>query len=289
MLGNLDNEVIFKKAFTNKFVLQCFVKDMFGIDFEPYKIETEKRFKPKIAHIDFKYDIFAQSKDQRVIVEIQKVDYDYNFDRFLLYHNMAIAEMQRKSDEYKTDKTVYTIVVFTNKYTAKDKDGDAIEHDVLVHNSNLFTLDNQEVNLFGHKLICLNHCYLKNSTPKIYRDWMQLVVESIKNPANPHVNLGNHGIRKVTELIEYDNLTPEELSDNKIKNATASAKLIYEEFAKKEGLEQGLAKGLIVGKEQGLLEGKLETAKNAILAGADDVFIEKITGLSFAQIQDLRK
>jgi hypothetical protein len=116
MLGNLANEVIFKKAFTDKFVLQCFVKDLFGVDFEPDKIETEKRFEPKIAYIDFKYDIFAQSKDQRVIVEIQKVDYDYNFDRFLLYHNMAIAEMQRTSKEYKTEKTVLTIAVFTSNY-----------------------------------------------------------------------------------------------------------------------------------------------------------------------------
>ena len=115
MLGNLDNEVIFKKAFTDKFVLKCLVKDLFGVDFEAETVETEKRFEPKISHIDFKYDIFAESKDKRIIVEIQKVDYDYNFDRFLLYHNMAIAEMQRTSKEYKTDRVVFTIAVFTSK------------------------------------------------------------------------------------------------------------------------------------------------------------------------------
>ncbi|TAE03101.1 MAG: hypothetical protein EAZ97_01925, partial [Bacteroidetes bacterium] len=65
------------------FVLKCLVKDLFGIDFEPETVETEKRFEPKISYIDFKYDIFAESKDKRVVVEIQKVDYDYNFDRFL--------------------------------------------------------------------------------------------------------------------------------------------------------------------------------------------------------------
>ena len=61
MLGNLANEVIFKKAFTDKFVLQCLVRDLFNVDFVPETVETEKRFEPKIAHIDFKYDIFAQS------------------------------------------------------------------------------------------------------------------------------------------------------------------------------------------------------------------------------------
>jgi len=106
MLGNLDNEVIFKKAFTDKFVLQCLLKDLFKVDFVPETVETEKRFAPKVSSIDFKYDIFAESKDKRVIVEIQRIDYDYNFDRFLLYHNMAIAEMQRTSEEYKTDRVV---------------------------------------------------------------------------------------------------------------------------------------------------------------------------------------
>jgi hypothetical protein len=30
MLSNLDNEVVFKKAFTDKIVFQCFVKDILG-------------------------------------------------------------------------------------------------------------------------------------------------------------------------------------------------------------------------------------------------------------------
>ena len=77
MLSNLDNEVIFKKAFTDKIVLTQFVKDILNIDFEVDTIETEKRFNPKVGNIDFKYNIFAESVVHRVIVEIQKVDYDY--------------------------------------------------------------------------------------------------------------------------------------------------------------------------------------------------------------------
>ncbi len=42
MLGNLDNEVIFKKAFTNKIVFKAFVRDILGIEIEVDKIETEK-------------------------------------------------------------------------------------------------------------------------------------------------------------------------------------------------------------------------------------------------------
>ena len=42
MLAPLDNETIFKKAFTDKEVFQQFVKDLFGIDIVVDKIETEK-------------------------------------------------------------------------------------------------------------------------------------------------------------------------------------------------------------------------------------------------------
>lgn len=268
MLGNLDNEVIFKKAFTNKFVLQCLVKDLFNVDFVPHKVETEKRFKPKIAHIDFKYDIFAQSEDERVILEIQKVDYDYNFDRFLLYHNMAIAELQRTSKEYKATKTVYTVVVFTDRYIAKDRKGDLVEHDILLHNSNLFTLNGDEIDIFGHKMIFLNHTYIKNTTPQGYRDWLVLVQQSMKNPENPNINLGNQGIRKVSELIEYEHLSPEELTESKNRHAAESSKAIYEEIARQKE--------------------KIEIAKSAILEGFNNQIIAKLTGLTLEEVQELR-
>jgi predicted transposase/invertase (TIGR01784 family) len=268
MLGNLANEVIFKKAFTDKFVLQCLVRDLFNVDFVPETVETEKRFEPKIAHIDFKYDIFAQSHDQRVIVEIQRVDYDYNFDRFLLYHNMAIAEMQRSSKEYKTDKVVYTIAVFTGKYVGTERNGKVVERDILFHHSNLFDLEGKEFDVFGHKLIFLNHHYIKDTTPQGYKDWLSLVKESIKNPENPIINLKNQGIKKVAELIDYEQLSPEELRESKNRNAAESAKEAYKLAAE-------------LGKQ-------IEMATNSIAEGFDDKLISKLTGLTLEQIQELR-
>ncbi len=269
MLGNLANEVIFKKAFTDKFVLQCFVRDLFGIDFEPKTVETEKRFEPKIAYIDFKYDIFAQSADERVIVEIQRVDYDYNFDRFLLYHNMAIAEMQRNSEEYKTDKVVYTIAVFTGKYISTERKGKIVERDILFHNSNLFDVEGKEYDVFGHKLIFLNHNYLSDTTPDGYKDWLNLVRESIKNPKNPSLNWDNQGVKKVADLIDYTHLNPEEMRESKNRHAAESAKHAYKSYYE--------------------YQSKVEIAQNSIIAGLDNELIAQITGLTLEQIQDLRE
>ena len=268
MLGNLANEVIFKKAFTDKFVLQCLVRDLFHVDFVPETVETEKRFEPKIAYIDFKYDIFAQSKDQRIIVEIQKVDYDYNFDRFLLYHNMAIAEMQRNSKEYKTDKVVYTVAVFTGKYVGTERNGKIVERDILFHNSNLFDLEGKEFDVFGHKLIFLNHHYIQDATPEGYKDWLSLVKESIKNPANPNINLKNQGIKKVSELIDYEQLSPEEMRETKNRNAAESAKEAYRLAEERER--------------------NVKLVTNSVVAGLPNNIISQITGLTLEQIQELR-
>jgi hypothetical protein len=136
-LSRLDNEVIFKKAFTDKLVFTQFLKDVIGIDIKVGKIETEKRFKPKIGYIDFFYDIFSESKDNRVIIEIQRVKYDYNFDRFLHYHMMAIAERQKSVNDYKIEPTIYTIVVLTAPTAIEDKDGETVKNDILISDINL--------------------------------------------------------------------------------------------------------------------------------------------------------
>ena len=96
MLGNLDNEVIFKKAFTDKTVFKAFVRDILGIEIEIDKIETEKKFEPKIGYVDFELDIFAESIDKRVCIEIQRIEYDAHFDRFLHCFLMLIAEQQKR-------------------------------------------------------------------------------------------------------------------------------------------------------------------------------------------------
>ena len=43
-LARLDNEIFFKKAFTDMPVFKTFVKDIVGIDVDPDFIETEKAF-----------------------------------------------------------------------------------------------------------------------------------------------------------------------------------------------------------------------------------------------------
>ena len=211
MLAPLDNEVIFKKVFTNKFIFKNFVKDILDIEFEVGVIETEKKFSPKIGKIDFAYDIFAESADHRTIVEMQKIEYDYHFDRFLHYHSMAIAQLQTTAKEYKVDKTVYTIIILTAPYTISTKGGLPVKDEVLVSSVDPMDLQGQVKEIYGHKLIFLNPEHKNEQTPIRYRNWLDLIYESIHHPKHYQVNQQHPAVMKAVDLIVWDNLSPETL------------------------------------------------------------------------------
>jgi predicted transposase/invertase (TIGR01784 family) len=234
MLGNLDNEVIFKKAFTNIIVFKAFVRDILGIEVEVDKIETEKKFDPKIGYVDFELDIFAETTDKRICIEIQRVEYDHYFDRFLHYFLMLIAEQQKNAKEYNIDQTVYVIVVLTAPYTISEKNGKPILDEVLLLKLNPQTLSGEIRDLYGHQFVCLNANHPDKDTPKQIRDWLDLIYQSIHNPQRPALNTDNEGIKKAMELISFENLTPEERTQAKNKEAARIVLAKSEQSAKQE-------------------------------------------------------
>ncbi len=276
MLANLDNEVIFKKAFTDKIVFKAFVKDVLGIEFEVGKIETEKRFKPKIGRVDFRLDIFAESVDKRIIVEIQRIEYDYNFDRFLHYFLMTIAEQQKSSENYAIKKTVYVIVVLTEPYTINEKNGLPVRDELLLLKINPKTIEGTERDLYGHEFVCLNPNHPHESTPAAIRDWLNLIYQSIHHPENPKINRKNKAISRAASLIEFENLSPEELEQRKIVAMTREKALIKEKMAKESG------------KIEGKIEEKIDIAKKMLRRGTSIDIIAEDTGLSVEQITALK-
>jgi len=287
MLAPLDNETIFKQAFTDKTVFKSFVKDIIGIEIEVNKIETEKKFEPKVGNIDFSYDIFAESTDHRVIIEIQRVDYDYNLDRFLHYHMMAIAQLQRSAKDYRIDQRVFTIVVLTAPYRIDEKTHLPIKNEVMISSADPRNLQDKIVPIYGHKLIYLNHHYRNENTPGNYRDWLDLFYESVHHPDDYQVNLNHQGIKKAVELIDYDRLTPETRHLMKIAEQRKVVRNLDEEKARKEGHEDGRKEGLEEGLEKGAEEERIKMAKTMKKEGEPIDKISKYTGLSKEEIEKL--
>jgi hypothetical protein len=234
MLGNLGNDVIFKKAFTDKIVFKAFVRDVLGIEVEVDKIETEKKSEPKIGYVDFGPGIFAESTDKHVCIEIQRIEYDHHFDRFLHYFLMLIAEQQRSGKEYGIDRTVYVIVVLTAPYKISEKNGKPILDEVFLLNLNPQTLQGESRELYGHQFVCLNPNHLNSDTPKQIRDWLDLIYQSIHSPERPVLNMQNEGVKKAMELISFENLTPEERANAKNKEAAKIVLAKTEQHAKQE-------------------------------------------------------
>ena len=243
MLGSLDNQVIFKKAFTDKIVFTQFVKDILNLDVEIGTIETEKKFLPKIGKIDFELDIFAETIDKRIIIEIQKIEYDHNFDRFLHYFFMVIAEQQRRSKEYGIEQTVYMIVVLTAPYSINQKNGKPIKNEVLLVNVNPKNLKGEEIDIYGHQFVCLNPNHPDKETPQQMRDWMDLIYQSIHSPERPNVNENNHGIKRAIDLISFDNLSPEELAESKKVEGSKVVIALHKLDAIKDAVKSGISKG----------------------------------------------
>ncbi len=230
MLANLDNEVYFRHIFSDSIVFNGFVKDILGIDATFSKIEPAKKFKPKVGYIDFELDLFAESDDERIIIEIQKIVYDYNFDRFLHYFLMTIGELQKTYKDYKIQKTVYGIVVITEPYKVLPN-GYPMRDEVLITNLNPHTLKNKEVELFGHQLVFLNPNYRNEQTPQSIKDWLDLFYESIHNPQKAQLNKNNQAIKRAELLGNMDKLNPNIVNKAKQReSALIKAKMLRDEI-----------------------------------------------------------
>jgi len=63
----------------------------------------------------------------------------------------------------------------------------------------------------------------------------------------------------------------------------------YYKEAEEKGKEKGYEEGKLEGKLEGELEATIRIARNMILAGAEDSFISKVTGLDIEKIKELRQ
>ena len=201
-------------------------------------------------------DLFAEDEDNRTIIEIQKVDYDYSYDRFAHYFLANLIDMQRSSRDYSFEKEVYVIVVVTSAYRISDVDGKPIKDDVLITDIHPRNIDGKIRKMTNHEMIILNTTYVNEQTPKDIKDWMDLITESMKHPRNPKINTAKPAIVKAAKLAEKDQLTPEQLADAKEMEMRKATIALVEDMAREQAI---LEKKESIKKA---LEGKLLSKEN---------------------------
>src|SRR5262249_31842647 len=103
----------FKKAFSDPLAFHALVKAAVGIDFMPERVEQEHSYSQPASRVNVAYDLFAEDKARRTIVELQHVCDETSYDRFLYYHAIGLMEQIVPSERSTFDRDVCTLVVFT--------------------------------------------------------------------------------------------------------------------------------------------------------------------------------
>jgi len=270
-VASLRYGVIFKKAFSKPHIFKAFVKDFLDIELEIDKVETEKSFSPAIiplrsitsfGSVDSHFDLFAEDKKHRTIVDIQHVRYPDHYDRFLHYHCAALLEQVVSSKDYSPKLNVFTIVVLTS--------GDKHRVDIATIDFDPKDRHGKAIGEISHKILYLCPKYAGDDTPEPYREWLRAINDSLDEEVDEN-DYQRQEIKEIFKSIQKDLTTPQEYA--RMKDEYSAEVLRKNEYSK--------------GIEKGAKENAEQNAKKMLAKGLDVSLITEITGLSLGDLKKL--
>ena len=272
---SLRYDVIFKKAFGDKKIFTAFVHDVLNIDLEIDEVEKDKQYNPAIGSVATKFDLYAEDKKNRVIVDIQHRRLPDHYQRFLYYHCAALLEQVVKCNDYRPKLKVFTIVVLAS--------ADRHKTDVSVIDFDPKNLKGEPLGEIDHKLIFLCPKYLSEDTPSEYKEWLEAIQDSLDEEVDES-HYSNPEIQRIFKMIEKDKITPEERA--RMFDQHANEEFEQDIFDKWQEAEQEADK---LRKNQHKLEKKvkIETASNLKSLDIPNEQIASATGLSLDEIRKL--
>jgi hypothetical protein len=253
-VASLRYGVIFKKAFCDVSVFKGFVRDIVGIELDIERVETEKVFDSSIGSVKTEFDLFAEDKTNRIIVDIQHQRHADHYDRFLHYHCVALLEQIKNSNDYQPNLTVYTIVVLTS--------GDKHKKDILITDFSPRDLNDKAIHEISHKIIFLCPKYVTENTPPPYREWLSAIEDSLDGEVD-ETHYHTKEIQTIFEHIARNTISPQE-----------KARMI-EEYHQEEAIN---AEALKV---------KKTIVDNMLINGLSINTIAQLTGLNLTEIEFL--
>ena len=273
-VASLCYGVIFKKAFSQLDVFTAFVKDILDIDLIIDHVETEKSFPSPVGNVNNHFDLFAEDKVNRIIVDIQHRRYADHYHRFLHYHCAALLEQAVSAKDYRPALAVYTIVVLTS--------GDKHGRDMSMIDFDPKDRHGQGLDEIPHKIVYLCPKYLNDETPEAWREWLFAINDSLDEEVD-ETHYHKACVQKIFAAIQKNTLTPEDHAS--MKDEYSEDELRRTEWEKAE--KQGIAKGREEGREEGAKNKAFDIARN-LLDIMDDATVSKKTGLTVAEVSALR-
>lgn len=235
----LRYDVIFKKAFSVPNIFTAFVRDFLNIELEIDTVEKDKVYTPPIGSIETKFDLYAEDKKNRIIVDMQQVRFPDHYHRFLHYHCAALQDHIVRSKDYRPHLKIFTLVILTS--------GDRHKKDISIIDFDPKDLQGNSLGEIDHKVIYICPKYLnKKITPKQCHEWMVAIEDTLDEEVDES-NYTRPEIQQIFKLIEKDNVTPQERAK------------MFEEYGQEEVKQETFQEG----KEQGLKEGRQQAAEAA--------------------------
>jgi len=267
---SLQYGVIFKKAFSVPEIFTAFVRDFLDVELNINHVETEKSFKPAIGKIATRFDLFAEDRENRIVVDIQHKRLPDHYHRFLYYHCIAMIEAAVSSKDYSPGLSVYTIVVLTS--------GDRHKKDVGIIDFDPGDSEGEPFGEIPHKVMYVCPRYVNDTTSGVCREWMTAINDSMDEEVDES-EYTHPEILRVFDLIRKDLTTPEEY-------AAMKDEYSYDALLRQKDHEKHEA--WLDGHEKGIQENALKTARNLVKLGKlshDE--ISQITGLSSEEVKKL--
>ena len=263
--------VAFKRIFSDPIVFSQFASDVLDLPISVDEVHTEYEYPEPVGYVKLKYDLFAEDKNTRTIIEVQHVREDDFFDRFLYYHLIALAEQVRNYYSYRFEQTVYTIVVLTRQPKPEH-----LRFSHAISNMNPVDEFGTKHELYPHRLIFLNPKSVNEQTPSRARPWLELIADSLDSQIE-EARYESDLFQQIIERMRRNTLSPDELARIKDESAWEEAK----QNAKVEGIQTGLEQG----RKQGERRKAFEIARTMLTKGIDISLVADVTGLDVADIQ----
>jgi predicted transposase/invertase (TIGR01784 family) len=229
------------------------------------------------------FDIHCENeKGEKFIVELQKTKQTFFKDRTLYYSTFPIVKQAVQGKWSFELKAVYTIAILNFVFNEDKNDLDKYRYDVML--SDIET----------HKIFYDKLTFIYLEMPKFNKEvdeletnfekWMY-VIKNLKRLDNIPDKLREKIFEQIFKVAEIAKLTPNEY-DAYIESLNS-----YRDFENSldTARDEGEAKGKIEGKIEGKAEEKTEIALKMLEDKLPIDIIEKYTGLSKQQIQQLKK
>ncbi|MEK8017491.1 MAG: hypothetical protein VSS75_011535 [Candidatus Parabeggiatoa sp.] len=277
----LRYDVIFKKAFSVPEIFTAFVHDFLDIELEIDTVEQDKVYDPPIGNVAAKFDLYAEDKKNRIIVDMQHVRFPDHYHRFLHYHCAALLEKVVYSKDYHPNLKVFTLVILTS--------GDKHKKDITITDFDPKDLEGNPIGEIDHKIIHICPKYLNRKlTPRQYHEWMEAIEDSLDGQVDES-KYTHPEIQHVFDLIEKNKVTPQErakMFDEYSMEAVKQEKIQkIKNEAKEEGKEEGLKEA-----EQKARAEKEESVRRLLSLGTlTEEQIAQTMGLSLERVNSLKE